>query len=640
MRKIPYGKTAATVALCAALAPMAAYATEPAQSSDVGSDSTSTMEQPVADQPAPLSLEKNRPQHSTVKESDVDNLNYFINLAGDVLDSEAGAGHHAASDFTGALTPEYKVDGDVLEAATNASPMESDIVEDYGKTTWIYDAVMGEDPDDYVAADAEIRKILSAKGLLPTDETVLAEAKRQVESGATIKDISGETVSSSLISTAYYKVYWYVLKEGGEDYWHVDGIMKKLEQPKVQTYTVEYQWTNAPDGQVLPKTVTYAENDPVTVDTTYAANMEVAVEGGKWVFSGWNKSGTFNITSNTVISGSWEFIEDEVQQFEISYGWNGDVPPSKTYPASAIIDEGDSYTVDTTYYAGMTIEYDYGTYTFSGWDHTGIIINVSENIMIRGTWSFAPKQIEIEKVWLSYAWNGEAPDTALYPIPEQYDKGETAKITDAYSTHKDLVDSKGVKWTFKGWDRTGEFKIEADTIVYGTWERVIEVVPPAEEKQEFDVTYEWDGDVPADAVLPEKKTYEEDTVVPIDKTYDENTVIETENGKYYFSGWDKDDEFAVNEDTVIRGTWTFIENEKVVPPADEEQVPPADEEEVPPAEEATPPVEESVPTTKDNAAAKPVIPQTGDNTPLAIALFGGFAAAIMALGSRFKMRIA
>lgn len=77
MRKIPYGKTAATVALCAALAPMAAYATEPAQSGDVGSDPASTMEQPVADQPAPMSLEKNRPQHSTVKYSNIETLRTF-----------------------------------------------------------------------------------------------------------------------------------------------------------------------------------------------------------------------------------------------------------------------------------------------------------------------------------------------------------------------------------------------------------------------------------------------------------------------------------------------------------------------------------------------------------------------------------
>lgn len=217
IRKIPYGRTAATVALCAALAPMAAYATEsePVEGVDSG---TASVEQFSIDQPALTSLEKSRPQPSKTQESEVDNLNYFINLAGDVLDSGTGAGHHASSDFTGALTPEYKVDGDVLEEATNSSPMENDIQEKYNNVTWVYDAVMGEDPEDYVSADAEIRKILSAKGLLPTDEAVLAEAKRQVESGTTIKDISGETVSSSLISTAYYKVYWYVLKEGGEDY--------------------------------------------------------------------------------------------------------------------------------------------------------------------------------------------------------------------------------------------------------------------------------------------------------------------------------------------------------------------------------------------------------------------------------------
>lgn len=38
MRKIPYGQTAATVALCAALAPVAAYATELEQTESAESD--------------------------------------------------------------------------------------------------------------------------------------------------------------------------------------------------------------------------------------------------------------------------------------------------------------------------------------------------------------------------------------------------------------------------------------------------------------------------------------------------------------------------------------------------------------------------------------------------------------------------
>lgn len=612
MRKIPYGQTAATVALCAALAPVAAYATELEQTESAESD-IAPMEQPTP---------KSHPQPSKTQESEVDNLNYFINLAGDVLDSEAGAGHHASSDFTDALTPEYKVDGDVLEEATNASSMENDIQEKSGNTTWIYDAVMGENPDDYVAADAEIRKILSAKGLLPNDEAVLAEAKRQIESGTTIKDINGETISSSLISTAYYKVYWYVLKEGG-DYWHVDGIMKKLEQPKVQTYTVEYQWTNAPESQTLPRTVTYAENDLVTVDTTYTANMEIAVDGGKWIFSGWNKSGAFNITSNTVISGSWEFVEDEIEKVTLSYEWAGEHPSEAKAPGSVEVEKGQTVTIDTFWNGVVFTDVNGVKWAFKGWDKSGSFA-LTANTIVYGTWERVTEEKPIVKVWLMYEWNGEAPDTAVRPAPEQYGMGETVKITDAYSVQKDLVDSKGVKWTFKGWDRTGEFQINGDTMVYGSWERVVEEVPPAIDHQEFDVIYEWGGDVPDDAVLPGKNTYEKDTVVSVDKTYNKNTVIETENGKYYFSGWDVDDEFAVDKNTVIRGTWTFVENEKVIPPTDEEIVPPA--------KETTPPVE--------NAVVKPAIPQTGDSSLPFLASLGAMIAALgTAIGIRFKQHL-
>lgn len=235
----------------------------------------------------------------------VDNLNYFINLSGDVMDSKQDAAGRPVNDFTDALTEEKKVDGDILEEAVNSS-------DGYELIQGWYDSTLGDTPDDYVAADTEIRKILSENGLLASDDDILAEVKRQIEAGADIRDISGETVSSSLVSAEYFKVYWYVLKEQN-DFWHADGILKKLEQPKVQTYTVSYEWTgDIPDGVVLPDTVIYKESDICTVNADYTSDTYITVDGGKYIFSGWDKSGEFTVNSDTVISGVWTFITDEV----------------------------------------------------------------------------------------------------------------------------------------------------------------------------------------------------------------------------------------------------------------------------------------------------------------------------------------
>ena len=75
--------------------------------------------------------------------------------------------------------------------------------------------------------------------------------------------------------------------------------------------SVTYSWTNAPTGMTstVPAKVTgLMPNETVAVDTKYTNKSAYKDTTNKkyYKFSGWNKSGEFNITSNTNISGSWD----------------------------------------------------------------------------------------------------------------------------------------------------------------------------------------------------------------------------------------------------------------------------------------------------------------------------------------------
>ena len=75
--------------------------------------------------------------------------------------------------------------------------------------------------------------------------------------------------------------------------------------------SVTYSWTNAPTGMTstVPAKVTgLMPNETVAVDSTYTNKSAYKDTTNKkyYKFSGWNKSGEFNITSNTSISGSWD----------------------------------------------------------------------------------------------------------------------------------------------------------------------------------------------------------------------------------------------------------------------------------------------------------------------------------------------
>lgn len=104
--------------------------------------------------------------------------------------------------------------------------------------------------------------------------------------------------------------------------------------PEEKQYTVDYEWSgDAPEGVDLPESAKYKEGS--TCKVTELENRIIETKDGTWVFLGWDKSGEFEVTEDTIIIGTWKFLFNEVDP---------DSKPSVVPPAST----DDSDDVDGT----------------------------------------------------------------------------------------------------------------------------------------------------------------------------------------------------------------------------------------------------------------------------------------------------
>ena len=102
-------------------------------------------------------------------------------------------------------------------------------------------------------------------------------------------------------------------------------------------------------------------------------------------FSGWNKSGTFNITADTSITGRWS----QKSKLSVTYSWtNAPTGMTSTVPAKVTglmpnetVAVDSKYTNKSAYKDTMNKKY----YKFSGWNKSGEF-NISSNTSISGSW--------------------------------------------------------------------------------------------------------------------------------------------------------------------------------------------------------------------------------------------------------------
>lgn len=111
--------------------------------------------------------------------------------------------------------------------------------------------------------------------------------------------------------------------------------------------------------------------------------------------------------------------------------------------------KGDSYTVDTIYKTGDKVS--------------------GEKDGKKGTWTFK----EAPTYAVTYDWGNDVPDNVNLPKDSnKYYKGDKCTVDTAYKkgdTVPGTKDGKKGKWTFGGWDKTGEFDIEDNTVIKSSW---------------------------------------------------------------------------------------------------------------------------------------------------------------------------
>lgn len=294
------------------------------------------------------------------------------------------------------------------------------------------------------------------------------------------------------------------------------------------TYTVTYRWREdngefahlsaAIDHNLVlpPQITTYAKNELVTVDTTYTVGNIAPVIGSgsvshdyEYVFTGWDKEGTFNITEDTVIWGTWTLRRKQTNTCYIGYdsrcepassaGVSFDLYESLTKP----YDSGDltrprptwhepnsRVTVDTTHYEGLTV--DAGNnyeWVFSGWSETGEFV-VTENTLVVGIWRL---RVKPKTYYVGYTvdfngiisgMTGETfrelmdkvyTDDFILPTGKEYNENESVTVDTTHYEGLTIDVGNGYEWVFSGWCRerpvviTGTFNVTEDTMLSGFW---------------------------------------------------------------------------------------------------------------------------------------------------------------------------
>ena len=283
---------------------------------------------------------------------------------------------------------------------------------------------------------------------------------------------------------------------------------------KPVTYTVSYDWgTEVPDGENLPTdTGTYqsVQDAEAAVDETYTAgfisNAQKDGKDGTWTFSGWTAS-----VEGTVVkfTGKWTFTET--------------LKVDAAKPAAITLADA-SYTVgdNATALNGTTTAADGGEITYQ-WYEANSKDNQNGTLLVGKTTSiFTP--------------DTTAAGTRFYYV--------VATNTNANATGEKTAETRS-----------------------NTVQITVQEIAPVEM---FTVRYEWIGEAPADAKLPQDgHTYdtEEQARAAMDTTYAVGSTSTAQkdgkDGTWTFSGWSA----AVDGNTVtFTGTWMFMEKAAPVTP--------------------------------------------------------------------------
>ena len=332
----------------------------------------------------------------------------------------------------------------------------------------------------------------------------------------------------------------------------VKGVWAKEITPPAIKYSVSYIYTGVvPFGAPLPPAVEFYDQFTPDIAVKEVPVMDDYVFVGWFTLTAFVVDGEFTMPMNHVVFyGHWV----PKAQYKVEYEYIGDVPAgADALPEDAWYKANESVTVAP---APADVE----GYTFTGWYSadasigSGVFAMPRKCVKIVGKW--VKDEEPAEKYAVKYEYAGDVPANAdALPGTAMYEAG--TRVTVAPTP----ADVDG--YTFLGWATadanitTGSFAMpSANVTIKGVW--VKDDVPPTQ----YNVTYVYTGDVPADAdELPASASYAAGVNVVV---ADAPSAVEG----YTFLGWYSDDvniaagAFAMPEsDVVIEGRW--IKNEEV-----------------------------------------------------------------------------
>ena len=313
-----------------------------------------------------------------------------------------------------------------------------------------------------------------------------------------------------------------------------------------KNYKVTYAYTT---GDIIPEDA--YKLLPEEKEYSYKASVEVAAarELDGYTFSGWTpvnenvtvgEDGKFTMPAEDVhFVGSWE-----IKNYTVTYAYTGDIIPED---ADKLLPEEKeySYKASVEVATAPTLK----GYTFSGWTtkdaaiENGKFTMPANDVVLVGSW-------EVKNYTVTYKYTGDVP-TGFEGFGYTHQEGTTVTVDD--------VPTAPYGYEFSGWTTedvditSGSFEINKHVTIVGKWTKI----------PEYKVTYQYTGDVPTDAVLPEGKTNQlEGTEITV-------AALPEVPAGYIFHGWTtedadiKNDKFNIYNDVVITGNWTKIPEYKV-----------------------------------------------------------------------------
>ena len=351
---------------------------------------------------------------------------------------------------------------------------------------------------------------------------------------------------------------------------------------------ITYQWYEATSKDDQSGTLLEGKTDPTFTPDTTAAGTRFYYVVATNTNAGAIGEKTAETRSNTVQITVQE--PAPVKSFTVRYEWNGEAPSDANLPQ-------DDHTYDTEEQARAAMDKTYtgsststaqkdgkdGTWTFSGWTAT------VENTVVKftGEWTFA-ETLKVDAVTpasitltdASYTVGDSA--TALDGTTTAADNGEITyqwyEVTSKDNRDGTLLEGKtdptftpdttaaGTRFYYVVATNTNAGAIGEKTAETRSNTVQITVQEPAPVKS-FTVRYEWNGEAPSDANLPQDDRSfdtEEQARAAMDKTYTASSTSTAQkdgkDGTWTFSGWT-----ATVENTVVKftGKWAFMETLKV-----------------------------------------------------------------------------